>query len=65
MHRLLFQCNKLLLTELSRSVWENLDQGGEYRPTTVRSAHTTTGQDSPIQTDLGPLIRLIWQRGKL
>ena len=32
---------QLLLTELSRSVWENLDQGCEYRPNAVSSVHTT------------------------
>ena len=31
----------LLLTELSRSVWENLDRGRKYRPNAVRSVHTT------------------------
>ena len=32
---------ELLLTELSQSVWENLDRGREYRPNAVRSVHTT------------------------
>ena len=40
----------ILLTELSRSVWENLDLGREYRPHCVRSVLHDLGQDSPIQT---------------
>ena len=30
-----------LITELSRSVWENLDRGREYRPNAARSVNTT------------------------
>ena len=40
--------NKLLLTEPSRSVWENLDLGRVHRPHSV-CTHDL-GQDSPIQT---------------
>ena len=32
----------MLLTELSRSVWENLDLGRVYRPHYVRSVLTTS-----------------------
>ena len=32
----------ILLTELSRSVWENLDFGLVYRPHSVRSVLTTS-----------------------
>jgi len=45
---------KLLLTELSRSVWENLDRSREYRPNTVRSLHTTEVKILPYRpTKLG------------
>ena len=40
----------ILLTELSRSVWKNLDLGRVYRPHYVRSVFYDLGQDSPIQT---------------
>ena len=40
----------ILLTELSRSAWENLDLGRVYRPHCVRSVSCDLGQDSPIQT---------------
>ena len=40
----------ILLTELSRSVWENLDLGRVYRPHCFRSVLTDLGQDCPIQT---------------
>ena len=40
----------ILLTELSRSVWENLDLGREYKPHCVRSVLHDLGQDSLIQT---------------
>ena len=40
----------ILLTELSRSVWVNLDLGHEYRPHRVRSVPFDLVQDSPIQT---------------
>ena len=44
----------LLLTELSRSVWENLDRGREYRPNAVRSVHTTEVKILPYRpTKLG------------
>ena len=40
-----------LLTELGRSVWENLDLDRWYRPHCVRSVLAIDlGQDSPIQT---------------
>ena len=41
-----------LLTELGRSVWENLDLGRWYRPHCVLRSVCTgdLGQDSPIQT---------------
>ena len=40
----------ILLTELSQSVWVNLDLGREYRPHCVQSVLHDLGQDSPIQT---------------
>ena len=48
----------LLLTELSRSVWENLDLGHVYRPHCVRSVLTTSVKILPYR----PPARLI--RGK-
>ena len=49
----------IFLTELGRSVWENLDLGRWYRPHSVRSYTGDLGQDSPIQTDLARLIRCL------
>ena len=40
----------ILLTELSRFVWKNLDLSREYRPHCIRSVLQDLGQDSPIQT---------------
>ena len=42
----------IVLTELSQSVWENLDLGREYRPNAVGSAPGIhkLGLDAPIQT---------------
>ena len=48
----------ILLTELSRSVWENLDLGRVYRPHCVRSVLTTSVKILPYR----PPARLI--RGK-
>ena len=43
-----------IFTELSRSVWENLDRGREYRPNAVRSIHTTEVKIFPYRpTKLG------------
>ena len=42
--------DKLLSTELSRSVLENLGKSHKYRPNAVRSADTPPS-DSPIKTD--------------
>ena len=44
-----------LLTELSRSVWENLDLGRVYRPHCVRSVLTTSVKILPYR----PPARLI------
>ena len=46
----------ILLTELSRSVWENLDLGHEYRPHCVRSVLTTSDRILPYRPP-APLIR--------
>ena len=46
---------KILLTELSRSVWENLDLGRVYRPHCVRSVLTTSVKILPYR----PPARLI------
>ena len=44
----------ILLTELSRSVWENLDLGRVYRPHCVRSVLTTSVKILPYRpTKLG------------
>ena len=45
----------ILLTELSRSVWENLDLGRVYRPHCVRSVLTTSVKILPYR----PPARLI------
>ena len=45
----------ILLTELSRSLWENVDLGRAYR----LNATYDLGQDSPIQTDLARLLRCL------
>ena len=45
----------ILLTELSRSVWENLDLGRVYRPHSVRSVLTTSVKILPYR----PPVRLI------
>ena len=45
----------ILLTELSRSLWENLDRGREYRPHCVRSVLTTSVKILPYR----PPARLI------
>ena len=45
----------ILLTELSRSVWENLDLGRAYRPHCVRSVLTTSVKILPYR----PPARLI------
>ena len=45
----------ILLTELSRSVWENLDLGRVYRPHCVRSVLTTSVKIIPYR----PPARLI------
>ena len=45
----------ILLTELSRSVWENLDLGRVYRPHSVRSVLTTSVKILPYR----PPARLI------
>ena len=45
----------ILLTELSRSVWENLDLGRVYRPNCVRSVLTTSVKILPYR----PPARLI------
>ena len=45
----------ILLTELTRSVWENLDLGRVYRPHCVRSVLTTSVKILPYR----PLARLI------
>ena len=45
----------VLLTELSRSVWENLDLGRVYRPHCVRSVLTTSVKILPYR----PPARLI------
>ena len=45
----------ILLTELSRSVWENLDLGRVYRPLCVRSVLTTSVKILPYR----PHARLI------
>ena len=45
----------ILLTELNRSVWENLDLGRVYRPHCVRSVLTTSVKILPYR----PLARLI------
>ena len=45
----------ILLTELSRSVWENLDLGRVYRPHCVRSVLTTSVKILPYR----PPVRLI------
>lgn len=43
---------KLLLTELSWSVWENFDRDPEYRPNALRSVNTTKVKILPqAQTD--------------
>ena len=39
----------ILLTELSRSVWENLDLGRVYRPHCVRSVLTTSVKILPYR----------------
>ena len=39
----------ILLTELSRSVWENLDFGRVYRPHCVRSVLTTSVKILPYR----------------
>ena len=39
----------MLLTELSRSVWENLDLGRVYRPHCVRSVLTTSVKILPYR----------------
>ena len=39
----------ILLTELSRSVWENLDLGHKYRPHCVRSVLTTSVKILPYR----------------
>ena len=41
----------LLLTELSRSVCENLDRGREVQTERSEVCTHDRGQDSPIQTD--------------
>ena len=46
----------ILLTELSRSVWENLDLGRVYRPHCVRSVLTTSVKILPYRPPAG-LIR--------
>ena len=43
----------ILLTELSRSVWENLDLGHEYRPHFVRSVRTTSVKILPAISKIG------------
>ena len=48
-------CNNILLTELSRSVWENLDRGRVYRSHCVRSVLTTLVKILPYR----PPTRLI------
>ena len=45
----------ILLTELSRSVWDNLDLGRVYRPHCVRSVLTTSVKILPYR----PPARLI------
>ena len=45
----------ILLTELSRSLWENLDLGRVYRPHCVRSVLTTSVKILPYR----PPARLI------
>ena len=45
----------IILTELSASVWENLDLGRVYRPHCVRSVLTTSVKILPYR----PLARLI------
>ena len=49
------QSKLFLLTELSRSVWENLDLGRVYRPHCVRSVLTTSVKILPYR----PPVRLI------
>ena len=55
--KLLLFCHiiNILLTELSRSVWENLDLGRVYRPHCVRSVLTTSVKILPYR----PPARLI------
>ena len=50
-----FHIINILLTELSRSVWENLDLGRVYRPHCVRSVLTTSVKILPYR----PSARLI------
>ena len=47
----LYVCHilNILLTELSQSVWENLDLGREYRPHCVRSVLTTSVKILPYR----------------
>ena len=46
----------ILLTELGRSVWENLDLGHEYRPRSV-CTEDLGQKDSPIQIDQARVTR--------
>ena len=77
MHRMImwdiygcFACHlegdRLLLTELIRSVWENLDQSRKYRPNALRSADTPP-RSIFSDTDRLSLVNkmfIIWQTRK-
>ena len=52
----------ILLTELSRSVWENLDLGRVYRPHCVRSVLTTSVKILPYRPPAW-LIRANYKEG--
>ena len=48
-----FECHlegdKFLLTELSRSVWENLNRSRKYRPNAVRSVNRVRRRTYPAE----------------
>ena len=52
----------MLVTEIGRSVWENLDLGRWYRPHCVLVCAGYLGQDSPIQKEPSSVNNLQLQR---
>ena len=54
-----FRHINILLTELSRSVWENLDLGRVYRPHCVRSVLTTSVKILPYRSPARLIIVII------